>query len=146
MIAKILKTIILFLIKIRLLSRPKKELFTVVISVLLDGKEIKRFPSEIVAFGRRAARHEIKNRITFVTGTTASNLGKNKDGERVWEVYLIVQLKNPHNGSAKMLQSFPVTVNVEGRREAKFELSKRLTFKCGGSAKVSDLKKHLKKQ
>lgn len=42
----------------------------------------------------------------------------------------------------KVIKKLPVEVNAPGRRAAKFEISKRLTFKTATTATVADLKKH----
>jgi hypothetical protein len=132
----LLKKILVWLVKIGIIPVPKKHLYAVEIRVLMDGDIIKRFPAEIYAFSRIAARYELKKDLSFKTGTVARNLGRNRDGERLFEVLLYVQMFR------KTLKCFEVIVNCKGRRDAKFEIVKRIKFSTGAAARKEHIIKH----
>ena len=117
------------------MSAPKKRLYVVHTKVFLDGDLIKQFPSEIEASGRKNAKYQIAQRISFTTGTDA--IGGNWIG-RYREFY--VQLYVRYEG--KILHSFAAKIMAQKRREAKFDITKRLSYKMGAVARKADLIKH----
>lgn len=132
---ELLKVILIWLIKKGLIKAPKKHVYAVEAQVLLDGEIIHRFPSELLTSSRRAARFETKKRLSFKTGTTAKNLEWH-GSQRLFEVPLSVMV------DGKVNYVLPVRVLAGGRREAKFELTKRIEFKTGLVARKDHLIKH----
>lgn len=130
--------ILTWLVKIGLLKKPKEYLYTVHTKVYLDGNLIKQFPSEVLATSRRKAKYDIESRVQFKTGTTA--LGAEWEGKKrnfYVQLYVMFDFKIIHSFAAKVLAS--------KRREAKFDITKRLKFKTGAAVKKSDLLKYNKK-
>ena len=115
-------------------------MYAVVVNVSLDGGFLTRFPAEIMAIGRKVARYELKARLSFKTGTTATNLGVDKNGDKLYRVFLMAYCDN------KLLHMMPVVVTAQKSREAKFDLNPRLKFEITAAAKKSSLIKYNKKQ
>lgn len=67
----LLRKALRFLVKAKILRRPKSKLYVVELQVRLDGKIIKQLPVEIYAYSRRHAKFGITRRLTFTTATTA---------------------------------------------------------------------------
>lgn len=131
-----LRSIILFFVKLGWLKKPKQHQYAVEALVELKGKVVKRFPLTTVAYTRKWARQISKNRVRVSTGTTA--IRSASDGNR-----FIVPL-NIYIDDILSYESM-VEVEAKGRRDAKFEVTKRLELKFGNCARVDHLKKYNKK-
>ncbi len=103
--------------------------------VFVDKKMVLQFPCEITATSRRAARHQLKKHLSFTTGSEA--IGGKWIG-RYREFY--VQLYVRHQG--KIIHSFAAQITAAKRREAKFDITKRLNYKTASIARKDRLIKH----
>lgn len=129
---KLLRRIIIFLVKIGLIKKPKTHTYAVEARVLIDGKLIKQFPVETQAYSRRMAKVISINRLGVKAGTTAINLGN------CFEVPLKIYV----DGLLKHQTS--IRIKAINRRAAKFEVTKRLKLQTGSCARKDHLIKYNK--
>jgi len=123
------------LAKYGILSPLKKHLYVVHTKVFLDQNMILEFPSEVLATGRRSAKHHITQNISFTAGSEAVG-GDWVGSNRKFFVQLFVRYQG------KIIHSFTAQILAAKRREAKFDITGRLSYKMGAVAKKSDLIKH----
>jgi hypothetical protein len=131
-----LRKIILIFVKLGWLKRPKQHQYAVEALVELKGTVIKRFPLTTMAYTRKWARRISKHRVRVDTGTTAIRSEKDR---RKFIVPLKIYVDDILSHESM------VEVEAKGRRDAKFEVTKRLELKFGNCARVDHLKKYNKK-